>query len=386
MGMDFSEFDRVVDRRGTGSLKWERYAGRDVRPLWVADMDFVVAPEILEAVHRRTEHGILGYSVAHDGVKEAIVEYLASEHGVQAHPDWLVFLPGMVPALAQTSQATGKAGDSILICTPVYPPFFAVNKDTDRELISVPLRQEGGIFTLDFPALEAAVKPNTRLMILCNPHNPVGRVFSAAEMQQLAEFCVRHDIVLCSDEIHCDLLLEPEQAPHTTALKFADLLGPRLVTLMAASKTFNIPGLGCSFAIIPDADFRRRFRSAKSTWVAEVNPLGYHATEAAYRCGRPWRDKLQAYLRRNRDTMAAFFQKELPQISMPHMEATYLALLDVNALKLSAPMSFFENHGLGFSNGADFGAPGSLRFNFGTQHAVVEECLQKMLRAVGSLS
>jgi cystathionine beta-lyase len=201
-------------------------------------------------------------------------------------------------------------------------------------------------------------------------------------LRNLADFCVRHDIVLCSDEIHADLLLEPELSPHTTALNLPGDIQERLIVLMAASKTFNVPGLGCSVAIIPNENLRRRFRTAKTTWVAEVNPLGFHATEAAYRYGSPWRNRLRQYLRRNRDTLASFLAEKAPSIRMPHMQATYLAWMDVRALGLENPHAHFENHGLGFSNGVDFGAPGHLRINLGCPHSLLLEALGRFEKAL----
>jgi cystathionine beta-lyase len=381
----FSEFDREIDRRGTGSLKWEKYTGRDILPLWVADMDFSAPQEVLEALHRRVNHGVLGYSVAHDGVKEAVREYFQRDHGMAIDTNWLVWLPGMVPALAQAASIAGRPGDSLMVSTPVYPPFLKVHADTGRHLIRVPLRESGGAaleYSIDFDAMEAAVTPGTRLLILCNPHNPVGRVFPAEDLQRLADFCVRHDLLLCSDEIHCDLLLEPQTQPHTTALKLSGDIQERLIVLMAASKTYNIPGLGCAFAVIPDPALRKKFAAARNTFVAEVNPLGYHATEAAYRHGGPWLQRLRAYLKRNRDTLTTSIRTRLPEIRIPDIAATYLAWLDVRSLGIDAPAAYFESHGLGLSNGADFGLPGCVRLNFGCRHSLLQEALQRLEKAV----
>ena len=380
-----SEFDSIIDRRDTGSLKWERYAGRDVLPMWVADMDFAVPDCVLEAVRARLDHGILGYSVAHQGVREAITDYLKDEHGVAADRGWLVFTPGMVPAKSQAVLVAGAPGDALMVCTPAYPPFLNLHRATQRELITVPLREMSGSplrYTLDFDAMEAAVTERTKVFFLCNPHNPVGRVFTAQEVQRVAEFCLAHDLLLVSDEIHCDLLLEPETTPHYTALRVPGGIQERLIVLMAASKTCNIPGLSTAFAVIPDATLRRRFMAAKNTFIAEVNPLGYHATEAAYRFSRPWRQRLQAYLRGNRDRLASFLAEQAPQVRMPQMEATYLAWLDVRALNLENPQAHFEKHGLGFSPGADFGGPGHVRLNFGCPRSTLDEALRRFASAL----
>lgn len=385
MSENFAEFDRIIDRRDTGSLKWQRYAGRDILPMWVADMDFAVPDCVLDGIRKRLDHGILGYSVAHPGVSAAIVDYLGEEHSISADPAWICFTPGMVPAKTQAALLAGNPGDALMVCTPSYPPFLNLHRFTQRELITVPLReisQKPLKYSLDFDALEAAVTPKTKMFFLCNPHNPVGRVFTKEELEQVADFCVRHDLLLVSDEIHCDLLLEPATAPHTTALRLTGPIQERLIVLMAASKTYNIPGMSCSFAIIPDTTLRRKFIAAKTTFIAEVNPLGLHATEAAYRHGRPWRTRLQQYLRGNRDLLYNFLQEHAPQIRMPHMEATYLAWLDVRALKLQAPQQHFEHHGLGLSPGPDFAGPGHVRLNFGCPRATLEQALDRLKRAV----
>ena len=376
------DFDRVIDRRGTGSLKWNRYAGTDVLPMWVADMDFAVAPAITEALHARVDHGIFGYTRGYDSVAAAVVEYLGRAHGVTIDPSWIVWMPGMVPGLAMSAAAFGERGDAVMTFTPVYPPFLHTHKDAMRDLITVPLRVENGLHTFDFPAMEAALTPRTRLIILCSPHNPVGRVWTRAELQELADFCVRHDLYLCSDEIHCDLLLEPELSPHTTSLKLEGAIQDRLVVMMAASKTYNVPGLGLSFAVIPNADTRRRFQGAKSTFVAETNPLGFAATEAAYRHGEPWRVALCEYLRGNRDLIVSFLAEHCPGVTMSPMQATYLAWLDVSSLGLANPAAHFEKHGLGLSAGSDFDAPGFVRLNFGCPRAVLREGLERFRKAL----
>lgn len=383
MSEDFSCFERTLERRGTGSLKWSRYEGRDVLPMWVADMDFVSADPIIAALHRRIDHGVFGYSTAHPGVAEAVCGHLQRVHGVTIDPSWIVWMPGMVVGLAMCAGLAGEPGDDIMTFTPVYPPFLKVHKDAGRNLITVPLSDDGGRYTFDFAAMEQALTPRTRLIMLCSPHNPVGRVWTRAELDALAAFCVKHDLLLVSDEIHCDLLLEPESAPHTTALKLEGDIRSRCITLMAASKTYNIPGLGLSFAIIPDDSLRRRFALTKNTFVAEISPLSFHATAAAFNECESWRQSLCRYLRRNRDTVTAFLAEKAPSVKMPHMEATYLAWLDVRALNLPQPAAHFEAHGLALSNGADFGAPGFVRLNFGCPLATLEEGLRRFAAALG---
>ncbi len=378
------DFDQVPDRRNTGSLKWDRYAGQDILPMWVADMDFAVCPAITQALMDRVAHPVFGYTRAYPGPAEAVVTYLKKMHGVDADPSWLVWMPGMVPGLALSAAAVGVAGDDVLTFTPVYPPFFSAPRDAGRTLTGVPLTEIDGRITFDFPAMEKALTPRTKLVLLCNPHNPVGRVWTRSEMEKLAAFCVKHNLALCSDEIHCDLLLEPERSPFTTALTLDGEVRKRLVVMMAASKTYNVPGLGLSFAIIPDPEMRRKFQGAKNCFVAETNPLGFAATEAAYRDGESWRAALCRYLRANRDLIVRHLADHAPEVKMPPLEATYLAWLDVRSLGLANPGAHFEKHGLGLSNGADFGAPGFVRLNFGCTRELLAEGLKRFTTAVAA--
>ena len=376
------DFDEVIDRQGTGSLKWDRYAGRDVLPMWVADMDFAACPAITQALRERIGHPVYGYTRSYPGPGEAVVAYLKTMHGIEADPSWLVWMPGMVPGLAMAAAAVGGDGDDVMTFTPVYPPFLSVQSDARRGLIAVPLTEKDGRVSFDFPAMEAALTPGTRLLMLCSPHNPVGRVWTRAELEALAEFCVRHGLALCSDEIHCDLLVEPEISPFTTCLALEGPVRDHLVVMMAASKTYNVPGLGLSFAIIPNAVMRRKFQAAKNCFVAETSPLGFAATEAAYRGGESWRQALCRYLRGNRDLIVSHLAAHAPEVKMPHLEATYLAWLDVRALDLAHPVAHFEQHGIGLSNGADFGAPGFVRLNFGCARAVLAEGLKRFTAGV----
>jgi len=286
-----------------------------------------------------------------------------------------------------TAQAFAQAGDEVLTVTPVYPPFMSAPKNSGRVSVQVPLRLDAAArrWEIDWAALEKAVTPRTKLFILCNPHNPVARVWRRDELVRLGEFCVRHNLVLCSDEIHCDLILD--DLPHVPAALLGDEIARRTITLMAPSKTYNMPGLGVSIAIIPDAGLRAKFVRATAGIVAEVNTLGYTACEAAYRDSEPWRQALLTYLRGNRDFLLAFVQRELPGVTVEApIEATYLAWLNVAALKLADPIAHFEAHGAGLSDGAFFGVPrGShVRLNFGCTRATLTEALARMKRALAT--
>jgi cystathionine beta-lyase len=378
------DFDTVPGRLGTDSQKWQKYAGRDILPLWVADMDFKSPPAVIEALRCRIEHGIFGYARPVPSTVEAVVNALQQRYGWTVDPSWLVWLPGLVVGLNITAQAFAAAGDEVLTLTPVYPPFMSAPKNSARTSVTVPFALRAGRWEIDWEALERAVTPRTKLFYLCNPHNPLARVWRRDELARLGEFCVRHDLILCSDEIHCDLILDPA-LPHIPTGTLGGEIAKRTLTLMAPSKTYNVPGLGTSLAIIPDAALRARFVRASAGVVAEVTALGFTACEAAYRDSEPWRQALLAYLRGNRDFLLDFIARELPSVKVEApIEATYLAWLNVSGLQLPDPIAHFEAHGVGLSDGALFGAPkGShVRLNFGCPRTTLAEALRRMKAAL----
>ena len=377
------DFDHAPERRGTDSQKWQKYAGRDVLPLWVADMDFVSAPPILDALRARVDHGVFGYARPTAATVEAVTGALAQRYGWKVDPEWIVWLPGLVVGLNVTAQAFAGPGEEVLTLTPVYPPFMSAPRNSGRSPVGVPFTLAGGKWEIDWEALERAVTPRTRLFYLCNPHNPLARVWRRAELERLGEFCVRHNLVLCSDEIHCDLILDPS-LPHVPSASLSPALAARTVTLMAPSKTYNVPGLGTSLAIIPDATLRARFNRAAAGVVAEVTCLGFTACEAAYRDCEPWRQQLLTYLRGNRDYLIEALPRALPglKIEAP-VEATYLLWMNVSGLGIPDPVAHFERLGVGLSDGAPFGArPGThLRLNFGCPRATLVEAVRRMQAA-----
>jgi len=377
------DFDQAPERRGTDSQKWQKYAGRDVLPLWVADMDFVSAPPILDALRARVDHGVFGYARPTAATVEAVTGALAERYGWKVDPEWIVWLPGLVVGLNVTAQAFAGPDDEVLSLTPVYPPFASAPRNCGRKPVGVSFTLAAGRWEIDWDALERAVTPRTRLFYLCNPHNPLARVWRRAELERLGEFCARHNLVLCSDEIHCDLILDPS-LPHVPSAVISPGLAARSVTLMAPSKTYNVPGLGTSLAIIPEAGLRARFNRAAAGIVAEVTCLGFAACEAAYRDCEPWRRQLLAYLRGNRDYLVDTLPRVLPglKIEAP-VEATYLLWMNVAGLGIPDPVAHFERHGVGLSDGAPFGArPGThLRLNFGCPRATLVEAVRRMQAA-----
>lgn len=375
--MSSFDFDRIVDRRGGDSLKWNRYAGRDVLPLWVADMDFAAPPAVIGALERRVAQGHFGYSEPWPSLIDAVLGHLQREYDWSVEADWLVWLPGLVSGLNVACRAV--AG-TVLTATPVYPPFLSAPRLSGRPLLTVPLALSDGRWGWDFAALAAALTAETRLLLLCHPHNPVGRAWNEAELLELAEFCERHDLIVCSDEIHCALVLDG--APrHVPLARLDERVARRSITLMAPSKTYNIPGLGCAFAIIPDAFLRRRFLAAMNGIVPHVNVLGLAACEAAYRDCDDWHAALIAYLSANRDHLEAAIAG-LPGLSMTHVEATYLAWIDARALGVDDPAGFFEAAGVGLSRGDDFGLAGWVRLNFGCPRTTLDAALTRLRSAV----
>ena len=374
-------FDRIIERRGTGSLKWDKFPKLD--PFWVADMDFTSPPAVLEALQERVEHGILGYALPHRGLIDALLEYMQQRHSVSVEENEIVHLGGLVCALSMIAQAIGEPGGKVMTCTPIYPPFIGVHHDANKKCITVPHIEINGRWEFDWDAMEAAVTPDTSIFLLSNPQNPLGRVFTRQEIEQLAQFCERHDIVLVSDEIHCDLVLDEEQTPHICAAGLPDELQKRIITLLAPSKTYNIAGMGYAFAVIRDDSLRRKFTQIKGHTQPEIGCLSYYTAEAAYRHGEPWRKELLSYLSKNRDTITDFIRTRMPECVIPNIEATYLAWIDCRALEKENPAQFFEKEtALYLSDGAYFGAPGYVRFNYGCPHSRVLEGLEKMANVI----
>lgn len=367
------DFDRPIDRRGGDSLKWNRYAGRDILPLWVADMDFAAPPAVLAALRQRAAHGVFGYAQPWPGLLDAVLDHLQRAYGWSVAAEWLVWLPGLVTGLNVACRAVEG---TVLTATPVYPPFFSAPHHSGRRLTRVALHPGETRWELDFAALDAAITPDTRLLLLCHPHNPVGRAWQRDELDALADFAHRRHLVVCSDEIHCGLLLD-EGCRHIPLASLDADCARRSITLMAPSKTYNIPGLGCAFAVIPDATLRRRFSGAMAGIVPHVNVLGLAACEAAYRDCDDWHAALIAYLRGNRDCVQDAVAG-MPGLAMHPVEASYLAWINACGLGCDNPAAFFESAGVGLSDGADFGLPGWVRLNFGCARSVLEEALARM--------
>ncbi|TWJ14041.1 MalY/PatB family protein [Geobacter argillaceus] len=377
-----TEFDQIIDRRGTGSVKWDKYRDRDILPLWVADMDFRSPPAVIEALHERVSHGIFGYTAPPDELPGVIAEHLRNEFDWEIDVDWLVWLPGLVTGLNVACCAVGQEGDAVATLVPVYPPFLSAPSLTGRQLVTIRLEQTNGRWGIDFDRLEQSITPRTRLFMLCNPHNPVGRAFDRQELERVADLALRFDLIICSDEIHAGLILDQDKR-HIPIAALAQEVADRTITLQAPSKTFNIPGLGCSFAVISEPSLRRAFKRAMGMLVPHVNTLGYTATLAAYRYGEEWHRELLAYLRGNRDLVETTI-RELPGLSTTHLEATYLAWIDTRETGLTDPGRFFEAAGVGLSDGREFDGNGFVRLNFGCPRPLLQQALQRMRDALAA--
>lgn len=371
-----SIFDQVIERRQTDSQKWQKYEGQDILPMWVADMDFRAPEPVLEALRERVNHGIFGYARPELSAIEAVIEMLEHNYGWEVDPDWLVWLPGLVVGLNIASRAFASEGEAILTNTPIYPPFLLGPRLQGRSVAKAPMVLDGDRWVIDWEAMEAAVDDRVELFFFCNPHNPCARVFDNQELEAVAAFCCRHDLILCSDEIHCELLLNERK--HTPIASLSDSLNDRSFTFIAPSKTYNLAGLGCSIAIIPNPTLRNRFVSASRGIMAEVNNLGYVACEAAYRHGDPWREELLRYLGKNRDLIQEFAREHLPEARLYEHEATYLSWIDVSALGLKDPVTHFESHGIGLTDGSFFDSPSHVRLNFGCPRSTLEEGLKRL--------
>lgn len=386
-------FDEIIERRGTDSGKWGHFDS-DVIPMWTADMDFRSPPAVLEALHERVAHGIFGYTYGpwtHKPTEliEVLRERMANRYGWQVGGDDFYFVPNIVSALYGICRTVGQPGDSILVQTPNYWPFFSGAQKANREMLMVPvtaIAQNGTLrCEIDFDSLEAAITPQTRLFLFGNPHNPVGRVYARWELEKLAEICLRHDLVICSDEIHCDLIYPPHQ--HIPIASLAPEVAQRCITFMAPSKTFNVPGLKLGFAIAQNPDLLGKLRGFYDDIGVSVGIMGYVAALAAYRDGQPWLEALLQYLQANRDYAVNFISRHLPGIVPVMPEATYLLFMDCREVAVEGdPCDFFLRESRVALSGAfdSQGFPRYSRLNFGCPRALLVEGLERLRTALAT--
>jgi cystathionine beta-lyase len=379
-----NDFDRLIDRRHSDSVKWHHY-GDDILPMWVADMDFLSPEPVIRALRERVEHGVFGYGTDLPELKTVVVDRLASLYGWRVSPRDLVFVPGVVTGFNLACRAVTAPGDGMLVQTPVYPPILRVPGNVGLTCDEMELtRQPNGRYTIDLDAFDKTMTDRTRVFILSNPHNPVGRAFQRQELERMAEICLRRNVVICSDEIHCDLLFRGVQ--HIPIASLDAEIANHTITLIAPSKTFNIAGLQCSVAIIQNAELRKKFKAARVDLVNEVNVLGLVAALAAYRDGQEWLDKALRYLEANRDLLVQYVSEQMPGIRMGKPEATYLAWLDCRQAGIPGnPHKFFlEQAKVAVNDGVTFGRGGEgfVRLNFGCPRSTLLEALDKMRAAL----
>ncbi|WP_411384703.1 MalY/PatB family protein [Pseudomonas sp. MPB03] len=375
------DFDTVLERHGTGSTKWSRYPA-DVLPMWVADMDFAAPPMVIDALHKRLEHPMLGYSVAQDDLRAAITADLWSKYAWRVEPQQIVFLPGVEPGFNMALHALVEPRQNVVVQVPNYPPLRHAPGHWQLNKVELPFTPVNGEFHTPLAALREALQGGGALL-LSNPHNPLGKVFEREELQAVADICLAQDAWIISDEIHAELCFDGRV--HIPTASLSPEIAERTITLMSASKAYNIAGLKTSFAIIQNAKLRERVNSARAGMVDSVNALGLEATRAAYSEAGPWLEALKAYLQANRNYLVEAVNTRLPGITMTVPQGTYLAWLDCSGLALDDPQGFFLKEAkVGLSAGLDFGddAGQFVRLNFGCPQALLEEGIARMERSL----
>ena len=376
------DFDQEIERRASDSIKWERYHGRDILPMWVADTDFAVAPQIQQALQQRVAHPVYGYTQVPRRLLELLAGRMQRLYHWDIDPDWIVMLPNVITSFYLACRANGKAGDEVYQPQVIYPPFAKSPTFHGMSKLPIPMRASDQRMIIDLDWLEQHPGTPGQLIFFCNPQNPGGAVYRRDELERLAELVERQGLILVSDEVHCDLILDAGKA-HLPIASLNPRIEARSITLMAPSKTFNLAGLGCAFAIIADPDLRRRMRTDPFI-VPHVNLMGLAAAEAAYEFGDEWNRQQCAYLAANRDYLMTEINA-IRGLRLDPVEATYLAWIDVSGLNLADPPAFFEAAGVGMSPGRDFGEKGYMRLNFGCPRSRVMEAVGRMRRAIEAL-
>ena len=369
-------FDEPIDRHNTNSFKWDKYSDKSVIPVWVADMDFKAAPPIIEALNKVTEQGVFGYYRCPDELFEVVMERLERVHQFKVKKEWIVWIPGLVPALGLSCRMSGQDGDAVMTNIPVYHPFMLETIAANRELQKVEMVLENGRWTMDFEAIEKSITPKTKLFLLCNPHNPCGTMFTKSELDKLGEICLKHNIVICSDEIHCDLILDKTKQ-HISIATLSNEIAQNSISLFAPSKTFNIAGLGCSFAVIPNDELRSKFMKTKAGLMPMIPPYSYQAALAAYKNGEEWLQELLVYLRSNHDFLLQSVA-EMKGLKMVALEATYLAWIDARETGMADVVERLEAAGVGVNAGKMYDGEGFFRLNFACTRANLEEVVKRM--------
>ena len=386
-----TNFDRIIKRRGSGSAKWELYDA-DVLPLWVADMDFAIPDSIQKALNARVDHGVFGYALSEYPVLlDEICQRTERLYGWKVLPEQIMFFPGLTTALNVLCRALGESGDGVLVQPPIYYPFLTAITNQGRKIHQAPLLRndtEAHIdYEIDFDVFEAAITTRTNLFLLSNPHNPVGKMYSIDELEHMASICEKHELVICSDEIHCELLLEDKC--HVPTATLSPKIASRCMTLMAPSKTFNLAGLRCGYAIIQNPTLLAQVRKAAAGIIPGINVMGLAGALAAYQYGEQWLRELLPYLAANRDYVIEYLRENIPTVSTTRPEATYLMWLDCSASAIPGnPYEFFLQHAkVALEDGEKFGPGGQgfVRMNLACPRSTLTEALHRMHTALAAL-
>lgn len=382
-------FDEPVDRTNTNCIKYDArkmfFGNEDLLPLWVADMDFRTPDFIVEAIKKRAEHELFGYTFRPESYTQSIVNWLKRRHNWEIKPEWISFSPGVVAGLTLAIEAFSNPGDGVILQPPVYFPFFDSVKGTGREMIENPLRIENGRYYFDLEDLKQKITPTTRLLLLCNPHNPGGMAWNKQELTALAEICIENNVLIISDEIHSDLIFDGFK--HTPLAGLSDEIAQNCVICMAPSKTFNTAGLTTSFLVIPNKRHLVSYeRVMRLPHLHMGNIFGNVALEAAYTSGDEWLAQLLSYIQENYSLLEKFFQENLPQVKVMRPEATYLIWIDFSAFGLTDEElnQKLINGGVGLNRGVQFGKQGKgfMRMNIGCTRSVLREALERIKKSL----
>lgn len=382
------DFDKTIDRRATNSYKWDS-APEGVLPMWVADMDFRTAPAIIDALQKRVAHGIFGYTRVPDAYYDAVTSWFIRRHGWDIDREWIIYTSGVVPAVSAVIKALTVPGDKVIVQTPVYNCFFSSIRNNGCEIVSNPLRRTADTYEMDFDALErCAADPRTKVMLLCNPHNPAGRVWTPDELTRLGNICLRNGVTVVADEIHCELVYQGFK--YTPFASLSDAFLHRSVTCVSPSKAFNIAGLQIANIVAFDNDLRSRIDKAINiNEVCDVNPFGVAATIAAYNEGEEWLNQLVDYLHGNYEAMAEFCRRELAEFPITRLEGTYLVWMDCSSLGMSSDAlehALLDDARLWLNAGTMYGAEGEgyMRWNIACPRSVMLDGLNRFLNFVRS--
>ena len=388
------DFDQIITRQDTNSMKWDKlneiYQREDLLPMWVADMDFLVAPPISEAIKERAEHGIFGYTFCSDAYYESVINWMKERHNFNIQKQWIVFTPGVVPAVSYAIRAFSEIGDNVIVQSPVYHPFYDIIKSNNRSVVTNPLIYKDGQYQMDYDDLESKITPKTKLLILCSPHNPVGRVWTIEELTKLSQICLKNNIKIISDEIHFDIVYKDYK--HTVLANISDEIMDNTIICTSPSKTFNIADIQVSNIIIPNDKMRELFvHQIEIDHIGSPNSFAEPALIAAYDNSKGWLDSAMDYIEQNKNYFIDYIRTEIPQLKVVKPEGTYLLWMDCSALDMDANQlrDFFVNKcKLAFNHGEMFGEEGKLfqRINIACPRSTVEEALYRIKEGINSLN